>query len=862
MPKTAGMRPLGLRSGADQADKDGCGPEGRLGRNIAKTLFTGSFIFFPNDVCTHMVLTNYSPQQLEDEETLTSLALRVMVVATVLGTRSRKLKLSKAQPIPLDLSLFYNNKAFGTYPGEASFDTLGQSYPAPESKTPSYTSGDTGTAYSFPGYTGPSEPDNVICRGQTIAVPRGSYFSASFLISEDEEFAVVSGNVTFTYADNSTSMYELRSLPWFSFLTINSGELIFPSRFTATGVNYNTSHIFERTASLSPGKELHTITLPDASNVKDGRLHVFSISLWKGAAVNVQSLRPTQKWLGSGAQAVEITVNNAGSECVAGSGLTFSVLGDGLHTTDKGHLRRLCPGDQQVVTVGVEASSNMPINASVAIDNSADQWFVDFEDVRFGLNEWTTDLDSLATHESPEWFNGAKYGIFIHWGPYSVTGWGNSSPHESYAEWFWWYSTHHPQADPSEFYSYRLRTYGVDWAYDDTFADFSASAFDPKAWVDLIADAGATYFVLTSKHHDGFALFDAGRTSNRSALHYGPKRDLLGELFDAAEKYQPTLKRGTYFSLPEWFNPDFGPYGFDQLNSTSVPGTSSWPGVLATNPYTGALEPYVGHIPLPFSGNFLTSVMLPQMETLAYTYGTDIMWCDCGAANVTASFAAKWWSNSRKQNRQVAINSRCGVPQAADFDTPEYTSFASVQRRKWESNRGLDPYSYGYNRATPSSAYMNASAIIHTLVDIVSKNGNLLLDIGPRADGSIVQAESDNLLEAGRWIRSHGEAIFNTTYWFVQSEISGGPDVRFTQTDEAFYVLFLERPVVRNGEVSVTATVPAVEGDRVSLLAVEGGEKLIWRMISEGSKTILKIEVTDALLDEDKFCWVFKIKYA
>ncbi|KAI5859959.1 glycoside hydrolase family 29 protein [Durotheca rogersii] len=796
---------------------------------------------------------------------LAGLPCYVAALAGASNAGPQILGISKAKSVPLDLSPFYNNKAFGTYPGEASFDTIGQSYPVPELETPYYTSGDTSTLYSFPGYAGPAAPDNVICDGQTVTVPGGSYFSASFLISGDSELATLSGNVSFAYADGGTSSYELRSLGWFSFLTVNRGELMFPSRFTATGVNRNTSHIFERTAPLSPGKELRAITLPELSSPEGGRLHVFAISLWAGAAVSVQSIRPTQKWLDGGAQAVEITVNNAGSECVAGDGLVLSILGLGLQTANKGHLKRLCPGDQKIVTVGVEVSHNHLVNASVVFDDGVDQQSVSFENTQFGLIDWTEDLDSLARHESPEWFNGAKFGIFIHWGPYSVTGWGNSSPHESYAEWFWWYSTHHPQADRSGFFDYRLRTYGPDWAYDDTFVDFTASAFDARAWVDLIADAGATYFVLTAKHHDGFALFDAGASSNRTALLHGPRRDLLGELFAASAAHQPALRRGTYFSLPEWFNPDFGPYGFDQFDAAAVPGTVSWPGVPARNPYTGAEEPYVGHVPAA-SGDFLADVMQPQMETLAYAYGTDIMWCDCGAANVTARFAAAWWNATRAQRRQVALNSRCGLAAAADFDTPEYAAApaSAAQRRKWEANRGMDPYSYGYNRATPDEAYMSAREVIHTLVDVVAKNGNLLLDIGPRADGSIVEAEANNLREAGRWIRAHGEAIYNTTYWFVQSQTAGveEPNVRFTQTDGAFYVLFLDRPVVRDGAVDIAAPVPALDGDLVSLLTVEGGQDLGWRVTGQGAQAVLRIGVSDALLDKDEFCWVFKIKYA
>lgn len=372
--------------------------------------------------------------------------------------------------------------------------------------------------------------------------------------------------------------------------------------------------------------------------------------------------------------------------------------------------------------------------------------------------------------------------------------------------------------------------------------------------MDLIAASGAKYFVQTTKHHDGFALFDTKNSTNRSALHYGPKRDLLGELFTAAETYQPHLRRGTYFSLPEWFNPDFGPYGFAQLDTAS---STSWPGIIARNPYTGAEEPYTGRTPIE---DFISDLMVPQMETLAYDYKTDIMWCDCGAANGTAAFASQWWNTARAQNRQVTINSRCGIAEAADFDTPEYATFSSAQRRKWESNEGMDPYSYGYNRATAAGSYMNASTIISDLVDIVSKNGNFLLDFGPRADGSIVEAEMQNLLEAGRWVHAHGEAIFNSTYWFVQTEVADA-GIRFTQTSDAFYIFFLDTPVA--GDVVVDAPVPILGGDVITAVTLAGngttGPVVEWEK-NESDQLVLKVE--EEVLAMDEYCWVFKITYA
>lgn len=364
---------------------------------------------------------------------------------------------------------------------------------------------------------------------------------------------------------------------------------------------------------------------------------------------------------------------------------------------------------------------------------------------------------------------------------------------------------------------------------------------------------------MTTKHHDGFALFNTSETTDRNSLLYGPHRDILQELFTAAEEYQPSLKRGTYFSLPEWFNPDFGPYGFAQ-----VPGnaSTSWPGIIARNPYTGLEEPYTGQLPI---NDFVADLMVPQMEILAYNYSTDIMWCDCGPVSVsngTAPFAAAWWNHARSQDRQVTINSRCGLPEASDFDTPEYATFSSSQRRKWESNEGLDPYSYGYNRATANSAYMNATTIVQDLVDMVSKNGNFLLDIGPRADGSIADAEVANLQMAGEWIHAHAEAIFNTTYWFVMSEIAES-GVRFTQTDDAFYILLLNKP--KSSNIYIDAPLPLLKGDIISVVGGnsshshhitwdEGGQK-------NSSASGFTFHVPASAWAGEKYCWVLKISY-
>jgi hypothetical protein len=324
------------------------------------------------------------------------------------------------------LTAAFNNKAFGRFPGEAAFDSLNQSYAAPALATNgSYTSTQTGIQFDFPGYRPGDASDNVICDSQIVSVPAAQYFSASFLVASDVELTTVSGNVTYIYTDNSTSTTELRSEPWFAFLTINRGEIVYPYRFTANGTNGNTSHIFEVTSPLSTGKILSTIELPSTTNTTTGRLHVFAMTLWQGSQVSIQSVRPTQQQLANGSQLVEVTLNNAGSSCVSGSGLKLKLRGPGITTTQPGHLKRLCPGDQKTVKIGVHGSYNGW--ATVVLDDGELKQKQHFE-VDLGLTNWTSDLSNLARHESPDWFDSAKFGIFIHWGPYSVTGWATQHP--------------------------------------------------------------------------------------------------------------------------------------------------------------------------------------------------------------------------------------------------------------------------------------------------------------------------------------------------------------------------------------------------------------------------------------------------
>lgn len=730
---------------------------------------------------------------------------------------------------------------------------LQDSYPAQYIPPSNFTY--NGLSYKFPKYDG-SSFDNAIATGQAITVPRGRYMSVHMLAASENGMA--QGRINATFSDNTTSTSAVLVPAWWAWPYPTGGDLVFPHRLTNESVDWNRTNIFQTRNWLDSSKELTSLILPNVTGGSatdpggaaiSSRLHIFALTLVPAIddaeepVLSVQYARSTQKWVeGSDkVQIYEVTINNAGSKDILREhAAEVTIESSGVQTIKPGYIRRLRTGDQVIVKVGVKTKDGVQSGASgeatVKVEGNNLRGSSYTFNATFGIKEYEPTYESIYTHDSPDWFNDLKYGIFIHWGPYSVPAWGNTGDLETYAEWYWWSLNGGPE-ESHQTYQHHLKTYGPNVVYDDFIQNFSASAFNPKEWVDLFADAGANYFVQVSKHHDGYAIFDLpANVSKRTSVAQYPHRNLLQELFDASEKYQPHLHKATYFSLPEWFHPDYRKYGF-----------ASWPGGNATNPFTNESLPYTGYVPV---NDYITDVVVAEMQTLA-DMGVEIMWCDIGGPNRTTEFASSWFNALAAQNKQALMNARCGLP--GDFDTPEYARYDSVQPRKWETNQGMDPYSYGYNAATPVSAYINATAIVHSLVDIVSKNGNFLLDVGPTANGTIIEVEQRNLREAGRWIKGHGEAIFNTTYWGVTPQ--EGANVRFTTTLDAFYVLVMSKP---NGTLVLESPVPWIEGDEVKVV---GGSKEGTVVPSRGQNGSVVIDVNEEVADADEYTWVFKIEY-
>ncbi|MBA2753500.1 MAG: alpha-L-fucosidase [Chloroflexia bacterium] len=391
-----------------------------------------------------------------------------------------------------------------------------------------------------------------------------------------------------------------------------------------------------------------------------------------------------------------------------------------------------------------------------------------------------------GAREIPAWYDQRKLGIFVHWGPYSVPGWApvtgsfDSVPERlGWEAWFrenpyaeWYQNTLKIAGSPTA--RHHAETYGEDIPYED-FGDAFAAAtedWDPATWVDLFRSAGAGYVVLTTKHHDGYCLWPS-QHPNPNRVGWQSKRDLVGELGTAVGA--AGMRYGLYYSGGlDWTFEPRAVRDFDAVRGTIPQG-----------------DDYIEYVDR-------------QWRELIERYRPALLWNDIGmpAAYPVADLFAAYY----RAVPDGIVNDRFGVGMTkaepghlAPFDitTPEYRSYAEITPEKWEATRGLG-YSFGFNRDEGDDALISVPDLVHLLVDVVSKNGNLLLNVGPMADGTIPDGQRDRLEGLGAWLRTNGEAIHGTRPWRVAEGTTGeGIPIRFTQKAGALHVILLGQPGVR-----------------------------------------------------------------
>ena len=339
--------------------------------------------------------------------------------------------------------------------------------------------------------------------------------------------------------------------------------------------------------------------------------------------------------------------------------------------------------------------------------------------------------ESLNARSVPKWFSDDKFGIFIHWGVYAVPSYCDTS---TYSEWYQhWVSTNAHDGLERKFHE---RVYGKDYEYRDFAPMIRAELYDPQEWAKIFKRSGARYVVLTSKHHDGFCLWPNKVASEVrgyawNSVETGPQRDLLGDLTKAVRS--EGLKMGYYFSFLEWENPL----------------------------YDSDRDAYVDR------------VALPQMRELINNYQPDILWPDgewVSSDTMLRSTEFLAWLYNHSPNREtIVVNDRWGKGlrgKCGDFFTTEYGKWGGEGvgqgRKSFEECRGIG-HSFAFNRAEKYDIYASRTASVRLLIDIVSQGGNLLLDIGPTADGRVPLIMQDRLFTIGRWLEVNGDSIYGTT---------------------------------------------------------------------------------------------------
>ena len=432
------------------------------------------------------------------------------------------------------------------------------------------------------------------------------------------------------------------------------------------------------------------------------------------------------------------------------------------------------------------------------------------------------DLESLRTYTVPEWYKDAKFGIYTHWGPYAVPANGNE-----------WYPRRMYEPGNS-CYDHHRQAWGTQdtFGYKDFIPMFTAENWDPDRWADLFRRAGARFAGPVAEHHDGFAMYDCSFTPYNS-VNMGPKRDVTGEqkrAFEAAGlKFVATSHRAQnarhFPPLP----------GSDRMDPAYKD--------LYGKPFEKA--------DAPVDDEFITD-WLGRTRELVDKYEPDVLWFDFGWHRKEflpsrLELVAYYYNRAVEWGKEVVMNYKDNVFDGAAVYNIERGKLSGIREGTWQTDTSVSSKSWGF---VENEQLKTATRIVHDLIDIVSKNGNMLLNVGPRPDGTIPPEVEGLLLAVGQWLEVNGEAIYGTRPW---EKFGEGPtvveaghfsekkdkdftnkDFRFTVRPGALYAIALgwpgSRTVIRS--MATGAGVPANGIADVTMLGV--GEVLAWKQDHEG----------------------------
>lgn len=436
--------------------------------------------------------------------------------------------------------------------------------------------------------------------------------------------------------------------------------------------------------------------------------------------------------------------------------------------------------------------------------------------------------NSLAHYKIPSWYEDIKFGIFIHWGLYSVPAFDSE-----------WYSRN-MYIQGHACYDHHIETYGPhkEFGYKDFIPMFTADAFDAKEWASILKESGAQYVCPVAEHHDGFQMYRSD-FSQYNAYEMGPHKDILGELFHAFRD-QELYPGASSHRIEHWFFMGHGKEFDSDIKDPLSLGDFYWPSM----PEADHHDLY--STPTP-TKEFLEDWLVRTCE-IVDRYHPRIMYFDWWIQHSSVKpylkkFAAYYYNRGKEWGFDPVINYK---HDAFMFATAvidiERGQFAEAKPYPWQTDTSLATNSWCY---TPNNTYRKAYSYIQDLVDIVSKNGRLMLNIGPKSDGTIAPKEVELLKEIGTWLSVNGEAIYNTSIWRISAEgptvIQEGQfadhlekpytceDIRFTTKGSYLYAIIMVPP--KNGVIRIhslgdkdASKLPLFHGiiESIELLGYEG----------------------------------------